>query len=440
MARVLIALAAVLVVGGAHAQSPVVLRETVAPGDCVRVDIALAVDGKLIVDRNGKSDAIPLSARASVAFSQRAEAVTGAGRAGRVVRHYFDARSASDTGLEHSVRSLGAEHRVVAASRVEGGGLVAFSPGGPLTREELELVGDHFDTTALPGLLPPGAVAKGATWPIPADVARQLLHFDAHSKAELVGTLAELTDEAATITVAGSAEGVELGAVAKVKVVATAMFDRKAGRVTKIEWTQDDVRAQGPASPATELTAKVTATRSVLAAEPAELAAGRGKVPADGKPTGANAMLRYEDDKGRYRFLYPREWHVVGRTADHLTLRLIEGGEFVAQATVTAWKSAAAGSHTTPADFQAVLAKLPGWVPSAVGAAGEVPTDAGRWLYRVAATGSQDGVPVAQTFYLLAGPNGDQVAVTVVAKPEALAKLGARDAQLVNGVEFPARK
>ena len=151
-------------------------------------------------------------------------------------------------------------------------------------------------------------------------------------------------------------------------------------------------------------------------------------------------MLRYEDDRGRYRFLYPREWHVVGRTADHLTLRLIEGGEFVAQATVTAWKPAAAGSHTPAAEFQALLAKLPGWVPGAVAAAGEVPTDAGRWLYRVAASGTQDGVAVSQTFYLLAGPAGDQVAVTVVARPDSVARLGARDAQLVNGVEFPARK
>ena len=427
MARVLLVLA--LLAGPAAAQ-PVTLRESAT---LTRAEIALRVEGKLKVERGGKADAIPLSARARVAFAQYADAP------GRAVRLYDEARSTADTGLEHAVRALGPDRRLIGVTRTDAGA-VHFSPDGPLTREELELVGEHFDVIVLPDLLPPGPVARGATWPVAPEAARRALHFDALGKAELVATLVEVTDAAATVSITGAAEGAELGAAVQSKVKATLTFDRQANLVTRVEWAQDDVRGQGPASPATELTATVAVTRASLSAEPAELAAGRARLPAGGVPTGANAMLKYADPSGRYQFLYARAWHVVGRTAEHLTLRLVEGGEFVAQATVTAWKPAAPGGHTTAAEFQALLAKLPGWVPGGVVAAGEVPTDAGRWLYRVAATGSQDGVAVAQAFYLLAGPGGDQVAVTVLARPGAVGKLGTRDAELVNGVEFPARK
>ena len=426
MARVLIVLA--LAAAPAVAQ-PVALQEVARPGELSRVAVTLAVEGKLLVSRAGRPDAIPLTAQATVQYTQRADAP------GHVSRFYSEARSATDTGLERAVRQLGPDRRGIVVTRTPAGVMMAFSPAGPLTREELELVGEHFDADALPALLPPTPVALNATWPVPPDAARRALHFDGVIKSELVGTLTGLTDDAATVTISGTAQGLELGAEAEVKVTATLTFDRKLARVVKLDWTQIDHRKQGPASPATELTAKIGLTRTLLNEAPAGLAA----IAPNAEPSGAGAMLRYVDPRGRYEFVAPREWHVVGRTADHLTLRLIENGEFVAQATVTAWKSAQAGSHTPAAEFQALLGKLPGWVPGTIEAAGEVPTDAGRWLYRVAATGTQDGVAVAQTFYLLAGPKGQQVAVTVLCRPLARAKLGVRDAQLVNGVEFPAR-
>ncbi len=82
------------------------------------------------------------------------------------------------------------------------------------------------------------------------------------------------------------------------------------------------------------------------------------------------------------------------------------------------------------------LARDFGWLPESVLEEGVVPTEAGRWLYRVAAKGKQDGTPVVQTFHLLAGPNGDQVTVSVLVALEKAEKLGARDVALVNAIEF----
>ncbi len=421
-----------------RADGPVVLAEAPAVGDLCRTELTLSVMGKMKVDRDGKPDAVPVTATAVHTFAERVEVVGPGGRPERVVRHYAEAKSAGETGVERSTRALSGDRRVVVAARTPGGTL-HYSPAGPLSREELDLVAEHFDTLALAGLLPPTPVAVGNTWPVPPDVARALLHLDGVVKADLVGTLTGLTAGEATFIVSGTAEGVENGGTVKAKVTAAGTFDRAAKRLAKLKWEQADERGQGPASPAMDLAATVTLTRAA-AAEPTELAAGRAAVPADGKPTPVMLLLRYADPAGRYAFVYPRDWRVVGRTADHLTLRLVDGGKFVAQATVTAWKAAPPGKHSSPEEFRATLGKLPGWAPTGVTADGEVPTDAGRWLYRVGTTGTQDGQPVAQAFYLLAGPHGDQVAVTVVCRADARDALGARDAALVNGVEFPARK
>jgi hypothetical protein len=50
--------------------------------------------------------------------------------------------------------------------------------------------------------------------------------------------------------------------------------------------------------------------------------------------------------------------------------------------------------------------------------------------------GKIDNQPAIQSFYLLAGPKGDQVAVTVIVKPEMVKLLGTRDVELVRAIEF----
>ncbi len=428
---------AVILAGPAFGQG-VDLTDSIKPGDLCKYEIALTVEGKLKVERDGKPAALPLTAKASHAFVERVESVDARGGVGFAVRYYMTAASESDVAAERSKRDLGADRRLVVALRTAEGSL-HYSPDGPLYREELELVAEHFDTLCLAALLPGKTVNPGDTWPIAAEAAQHACLFEGLIKSELVGKLTEVKENVATFTITGTAEGIESGAQARVSVIATGTFDATARRITGLTWEQTDFRSQGPASPAAEVKATVTLKRSVAAEEPKELnAEARVKVPADGKPTGVMMALRYADAAGRYQFAYPRDWHVVGRTKDHLMIRLLDKGEFAAQATITTWKKADPGMHTAPDEFKKVLAMLPGWEPD-VAEEGLVPTDAGRWIYRLAARGKQDGVAVAQTFFLLAGPNGDQVAITFLAALEKAGKIGTRDLELVNAIEFPKK-
>jgi hypothetical protein len=391
------------------------------------------------VEQDGKVRSLTLRGEAVHQFVERAEGVTAAGGADRAVRHYAVAKSVSSVAGDVSKRELSADRRLTLAVRSEGGTL-HVCPAGPFTREDLELVGEHFDTLGLPALLPDKEVKAGDTWAVGNDAVQHACHLDGLVKNELKGTLTAVTDGAATFTLAGQVEGVERGAMARLTIRARGTFDVATSRVTALSWEQVDDRDQGPVSPASELTAKVTLARTPLKDEPKELSAeARAKVPADKIPT-EMTHLRHADRDGKYTLTYPRDWTVVGRTADHLVMRLTHKGEFATQATVSAWKRVEEGKHTPPAEFKAALAKLSTWQPVEVLADAEETAADGRWVYKLSAKGKQDGADVVQTFYLLAGPNGDQVAVTFLTTPERAVKLADREAELLKGVGFPPRK
>src|SRR5207244_1601364 len=85
------------------------------------------------------------------------------------------------------------------------------------------------------------------------------------------------------------------------------------------------------------------------------------KMPPEKTPPEHVTQIGYADPKGRFRMIYSRDWYVVGRTDDHVVLRLLDRGDFVAQATVAAWKKADPGKHLTSDEFLTAMAQTPGW-------------------------------------------------------------------------------
>jgi hypothetical protein len=118
----------------------------------------------------------------------------------------------------------------------------------------------------------------------------------------------------------------------------------------------------------------------------------------------------------------------------------MDRGDFVAQATITPWTKAAPGTHLSPEEFKDAMADTPGWEPDEVQEDGAMPAKDGFWVYRVSALGEMDGLKVLQNFFLMAGPQGDQVVVAVTLRPAMAQKLGTRDLKLVDGIDFAGKK
>ncbi len=421
-----------------HAVAQVTLSEAPASGDCFRYHVELDLVGKMTIAQDGQKLDLRLEAKARHVFTERTLTVA-AGLPVKSARHHDNAVSSTVVDIEKSNRALPADRALVVATRTSDG-LFCFCPAGPLTRDELDLVTEHFNPQCVAGLLPGKAVNVGDTWKIDPAAAQTACLFDSLIRHTLTGKLTAAADGKATFTIEGTAEGIEHGAKVALVVTATGTYDTAAKRVTALTWKQKDDRDQGPIAPASKLTATVTVKREALAEAPKELAdtalaaLPRGDVPA------ALALLRHGDPKDRYALTYPRDWHITGQTDPHLILRLLDKGEFVAQATVVAWKKADAGKHTPAEEFKKAVTATPGWTASRVLEDGETTAADGRWLYRIAAEGKLDDQPVVQSFHLLAGPQGDQAALMVAVKPDKVKLVGTRDKELVNALSFPAKK
>jgi hypothetical protein len=427
---------AVLFAGPVRAET-FALTESPLANETFALRLSLTLAGEIAVTQEGQPVKLKLAAKAEHAFRERVLAVQKDGPlVTKSARYYDDARAAIIVDGNSSQRTLRPDRRLVVAQRPQDA-LLCYCPQGPLTREEVETVSEHFDTLALAGLLPGKDVSVGDTWRVGNASAQALCLFEGLVENNLTGKLAEVKSGEAIIAVTGAARGIELGAQAKVAVSATVKFDVNAKRITAVEWKQKDDRDQGPASPAMTAETTVTLTRKVIE-EPKELAdVALAGVPQSFDVPSTMTAVTIKDAKGRFELAAGRDWQVVSQTDARLVMRLLDRGDFVAQATVMPWAKAAAGQHLDAKEFREQMLASPGWQAEDVLQEGELPNQpAGRFVYRLTARGEMDGVKVVQCFYLVTGPKGEQAIVAFTLKLTEVNKLGARDMILVDGLEL----
>jgi hypothetical protein len=413
----------------------VLLQETPHEGECFRITTETRVTGNLKVTRDGKPAAVKINAKNEHVFVERVLSADKA-VARKAARFYQTAAANATVDGDRVQRTLPADRRLIVAQRT-GDSLFCYSPQGPLTRPELEVVSEHFETLHLTGLLPAKEVAVGESWKLDSLVAQSLCLFDGLVSHDLTAKLKEVAAGVAIISLDGTAKGIENGAIANLTVTATVQFDTATKHIVGVDWKQKDVRDQGPATPGAELEITTTLKREPLAQPPAELAdTFVAAIPATDDPPATLKHLLHRDPKGRYRLLHAREWHVVGQTDYHLIMRYLDRGDFVAQATITPWESAGAGKHLSPAEFEKLTQQGTNWKVDQVTDRTEVPTDPDRWVYRVSARGELDGSPVVQNFYIVANANGDQMILTFTMRPAGASRIGTRDLELVNAIDL----
>src|SRR5688572_9187910 len=240
----------------------VTLAEAPAAGECARYSVELDLAGKMTVTQENTKESVKLEAKARHVFSERT-LTTADGLPAKSARHYEDAVASAVVDVERVNRALPNDRRLVVAVRSSEGPF-CFCPAGPLTRDELDLVTEHFNPQCLAGLLPGKAVSVNDTWLIGPAATQAACQFDGLVKHALTGKLTSVADGKATFTIEGTAEGIEHGATVKLTITATGVFDIAAKRIVGLVWKQKDDREQGPVAPASQVDATVTLKRILL--------------------------------------------------------------------------------------------------------------------------------------------------------------------------------
>jgi hypothetical protein len=402
--------------------------------------MVMNLTGDMRVVKGSKPAALKLSANAAHDFDERLLVVDSHGQIQKTARAYDVARAVISLDENRSQRLLRPERRLLVAQQYKGMPLT-YCPMGPLTPEEFELTSGHFETLNLTGLLPGRSVGIGDTWKVPNDTAQAICNFEGLTFQDLKCVLEKVQNDSAHVAVTGTASGIDQGAQVKLTIRAWYQFDLKSSRLSALEWKQKDERDQGPASPATSVESTTQVSRALIAQPPGLSDVALISVPEGFEPPASMTYLAYHHDgKTTFDLVYPREWQIVGQNPEHIVLRLLDRGDFVAQVTISPWERTRPGEHMSPEAFREAMAKTPGWEQGEVVEDGELPPENGGWVYRFSAPGMMDKMKVVQNFYLVAGAGGEQVVLVFTMTAAQAEKLGTRDLAVVRGLAFAGRK
>lgn len=465
---VLVTSGVVLLFGGLalRAADAVKLAEPDTDPRAFTVTVTMEVTGKLETPREDRVQQTPLEGNATLVYEERR--LPGAGRdaeAYRSVRSYVKAQTDIATGGFQTVRSLRPSRKLIVSEGTREG-LRQFSPAGPLTYEELELMQFPGDSLALQALLNDTALEPGEVWK-PSDwVLQYVTGIEASEKAAINCKLESVTNGVARVQFSGEIRGADLGARCVIKVSGHYLYDIAGKYLKHAEVTQEDTREAGVLNPAFSITAKSILNRRPLD-KPASLA--DEVLQADSLESNeGNLLLIYEQPDWGVRFFYGRDWHVFHQTPDLAILRMMQQGGVIAQMQVSPVRQAAKpGQHVAPEKFKSDIKKQLGGNFQEFLLDEEVKRDDKQYHYRVIAAGGvqravpkqADGkdeskkarpaaaegseaatetqfIPFQWIYNLLAAPDGRQAILTFVLEADQLEKFKAQDAIILSNFQF----
>lgn len=397
-------------------------------GKSSQVEAQLEVGGDLRFNSGGnKVVTYPLSVNAQLTYDERV--LSAPGTVPRAVRHYGQAEATIKIDAGGQQPKLRAERRLIVA-QAQDEQVKLFSPQGPLTRDELDLIDVLGNTLTLDQLLPVEAVAVGDSWPIAEHAAQSLLGLSAIGRCELEAVLAKVEANVAEVMIDGSVQGAAEGVSTEIELKARLNFDLNVQQIVGATIAVKEKRAIGHVGPGLDVVAKLrlkitpgetpeTLSDALLADLPLEL-------------TPEVARLEHESETGGFGFLCDRRWYLTSDEFSLVVLRLIERGDLVAQCNISPVTARAPERRISLGQYQIEVQHTLGKNFERILGAGEWTDELGHLVYRVVAEGNIEGLPIEWRYYLVHHPDGRRVAVAFTVESALSERLGEADRELVD--------
>jgi hypothetical protein len=313
-----------------------------------------------------------------------------------------------------------------------------FSPLGPLTHDELELIDVQGNTLLLARLLPGKEVAIGAKWAHDDAFAASLLNLDAIVENKLESTLNRVDDRVAIIEMSGFVEGSVGGVTTRIEVTAKYNFDLDASYISWLAMSLKEDRAVGHAEPGLNVTARLRVSIGNVDAS-AELSdtalADLPLIPDQG-----NTLLALTSDPSGFRFLHHRNWKVMVDRTDVMILRLVERGELIAQCNISRLPDALPEKQLSLSSFQADVRRVLDQNFGQFADMNESKTDRGLRMLRVVVAGIAADLPIQWNYYHVTDEQGRQASLVFTMDAKLVERFGGADQMVVSTLEFLAAK
>ena len=416
-----------------------VKRELTAEGT-IRAETPPSSSNELAAKTNDSlaSKPLKLQVRARMEYDERIAAVEKGNMPARAARRVRQAGAAIRGEVRPSNIMLRPQVATLVAERRDRS-VFLYSPGGPLTRAELDLARGPGDPLGWIDLLPNRPVAVGETWTLGETSVRELTDYDALASHTLEGTLVAVRDGDAEIRFRGLVNGVARGGEGKVACSAALLFNLKTGTIRKLVLNRNENRAAGPVETALTLKSTLTIEMTLISEPPAELNdAMLADLPS--RPPTEWEELFYESPGGKFTLTHDRDWHLFWDDAKLTVLKRLQLGELVAQVNLSTGPNAGPGRHQDVVQFENDVKTVLGnrfreWIGK-----GEVQSPHNTFLYKVSARGVENEIGVIWTYFLAAGPQGDQLLGTFILGQGQLDTFSDQDDRLMKNLRFiPSR-
>ncbi len=429
-------LTALLMTCSALGASPATYRleHSRTPGQIDRIAVLLEVDGKIIGPNDEPDDREQLSVIAHLNYDERTLGTSpDANTPSRSIRHYDKATAVLKVGQTELKPTLRPQRCLIGVD-IDAPTVTLFSPGGTLTRKELELIDVLGNSLLLDRFLPDKAVAVGQKWKHSDELMAALLDLDAIAEADVSSELIEVTGDLARLQMTGHVKGAVEGVSTEIDIKAKYRFDRRTKRIDWFAILVKENRGVSRVGDGWEAVARLQIQISpVTESEHLSDAALKGLVL---QAKDAPEQLAYTSTDGKWELTYDRRWHVCRDREDLAILRLLDRGNFVAQCNMSTMPKAPIGKPVPMTEFQSD-------VQSALGAsfgefveAGQRANEAGYRVYRVVVRGKVADLAIQWNYYLVADELGRQVTFAFTVEGDLIEQLGDGDRRLVNSLRF----
>jgi hypothetical protein len=427
----LVALAGLPVVADAET---VDLRGVDSADSHQQVRVVVEVEGKLRVNLDGKAvQHVPMKATAELQYVERTLAAGKAGSGGRAVRHYEKAEAQirlRETDLTNSLRP---ERRIIVLD-AQAAEPTQFSPLGPLTREELELIEVPASAISLTALLPEQPLAIGGEWKLSDKIISRLFNLEAVSQQTVAGKLDSVKDGIAIASLEGTVAGAIGGVSSDLEMKGKLNFDLKRRAVTWLTLAIQEKRAIGHTQPGFEVV-----TRLRMVAAPSSAAPEVSDQSLTGLPTTAasgQSLIELTSEKGGFQLAHDRRWGVMVERHDATMLRLVDRGDLIAQCNISPLPAFTKGEVLTLEGFQndvkQALGKNFGEVVEAAQEAGEGEIV----IQRITVSGTAGELPIQWTYYHVFDDNGHRASLVFTIEGKLVERFAQIDRELISGYRF----
>jgi len=409
------------------------LRPPPQAGGFRQVRVVVEVEGKLKLNSDGKDvQHLPLKVAAELNYVERVFAQSRQWTDVRLIRSYQSAQAKLKLRDAEMTSALRPERRlIVVESNAKSAQL--FSPEGPLTREELDLVDTTASGLALESLLPPRIVKIGSTWQLSDHTVARLLGLEAVNKQDCVATLDSAKDNLAVISLAGKVAGAAGGVSSEVELKGKLNFDLKQRAVTWLTLACRENRDIGHAQPGFE-----TLTTFRLVSAPVRPAAELSDKALAGLPlasTSSTTLLDLTSESARYQLVHDRRWEVIFERPDATILRLVDHGDLIGQCNLSPLPPLGKGEQLSLEGFQDDVKRALGKNLEQVVSGGEE-AENGIRILRVVVAGKTGDLPIQWTYYHLSDDHGRRAALVFTIESNLVERYPQIDRELIDGFRF----